>query len=140
MVGLNAHTIGGVIRAGDPILSLVPEDDVLIIDARVKPDDIERVYRGQAAQVRLSGLSQRSTPILKAEVLTISPDRLTDQATGEPYFAARVMIPEDQIALLEGVELVPGMPAEVLIETGEQSALGYMLDPILASFRKAFRD
>jgi HlyD family type I secretion membrane fusion protein len=140
VVGLNAHTIGGVIRAGDPILSLVPEDDVLIIDARVKPDDIERVYRGQSAQVRLSGLSQRSTPILKAEVMTISPDRLTDQATGEPYFAARVMIPEDQIALLEGVELVPGMPAEVLIETGEQSALGYMLDPILASFRKAFRD
>ncbi len=140
VVGLNAHTVGGVIRAGDPILSLVPEDDVLIIDARVKPDDIERVYRGQSAQVRLSGLSQRSTPILKAEVLTVSPDRLTDQATGEPYFAARVMIPEDQLALLEGVELVPGMPAEVLIETGEQSALGYMLDPILASFRKAFRD
>lgn len=140
VVGLNAHTVGGVIRAGDPILSLVPEDDILIIDARVKPDDIERVYRGQSAQVRLSGLSQRSTPILKAEVLTVSPDRLTDQATGEPYFAARVMIPEDQLALLEGVELVPGMPAEVLIETGEQSALGYMLDPILASFRKAFRD
>jgi HlyD family type I secretion membrane fusion protein len=140
VVGLNAHTIGGVIRAGDPILSIVPEDDVLIIDARVKPEDIERVYRGQPAQVRLSGLSQRSTPILKAEVLTVSPDRLTDQATGEPYFAARVMIPEDQIALLEGVELVPGMPAEVLIETGEQSALYYMIDPLLSSFRKAFRD
>ena len=73
-------------------------------------------------------------------MLTVSPDRLSDPATGEPYFAARVMIPEDQLALLGDVDLVPGMPAEVLIETGEQSALAYLMEPILASLRTAFRD
>lgn len=141
VINLAVHTVGGVVRPGEAILSIVPVDDRLVIDARVKPDDRERVAAGQPAQVRLSGLSQRSTPVLLGEVLTISADRLTDNQTGEAFYQARVVIPEDQLDRLDSsVSLVAGMPADVMIETGERTALGYLLAPITDSLRTAFRD
>lgn len=141
VLGLAAYTIGGVIKPGADILNIVPYNDQLVIQARVTPDDRDRVSIGQSAQVRLSGLSLRSTPILMGEVVTISGDRLTDKQTGEAYYDARVIIPEEQLALLEDLaELVPGMPAEVMIETGERSALGYILSPLTDSLDRAFKD
>ena len=119
----------------------MPGNDQLVIQARVSPDDRERVSVGQSAQVRLSGLSRRSTPVLLGEVVTISGDRLTDRQSGEAYYEARVIIPEEQLALLEDTaELVPGMPAEVMIETGERSALGYILSPLTDSLDRAFKE
>ena len=116
-------------------------DPDLVIMARVTPDDRDRVSVGQAAQVRLSGLSRRSTPVLLGEVVTISGDRLTDRQSGEAYYDARIIIPEEQLGLLEDTaELVPGMPAEVMIETGERSALGYILSPLTDSLDRAFRE
>jgi len=141
VLGLAAFTVGGVIKPGEDILNIVPDNDQLVIEARVKPDDRDRVTPGQSAQVRLSGLSQKSTPILLGELVTISADRLTDQQSGEAYYAARIIIPEEQIGLLDtSVELVPGMPAEVMIETSERTALGYILSPITDSLDKAFND
>lgn len=141
VINLAVHTLGGVVKPGENILSIVPDGDELVIDARVKPDDRERVTAGQSAQVRLSGLSMRTTPMLLGEVKTISADRLTDSQTGEAYYQARIVIPEEQLARLDpSIELVPGMPAEVMIETGERSALGYMLAPITDSLKTAFRD
>lgn len=141
VLGLAAYTVGGVIKPGEDILNIVPLNDDLVIVARVTPDDRERVSVGQSAQVRLSGLSRRSTPILLGEVVTISGDRLTDRQSGEAYYDARIIIPEEQLALLEDTaELVPGMPAEVMIETGERSALGYILSPITDSLDRAFKE
>lgn len=141
VLGLAAYTVGGVIKPGEDILNIVPLNDELVIVARVTPDDRERVSVGQSAQVRLSGLSRRSTPVLLGEVVTISGDRLTDRQSGEAYYDARVIIPEEQLALLEDTaELVPGMPAEVMIETGERSALGYILSPLTDSLDRAFKE
>jgi len=141
VINLAAHTVGGVVRSGEAILSIVPIDDQLVIDARVKPDDRERVAPGQSAQVRLSGLSQRTTPVLLGEVLTVSADRLTDSNTGEAFYQARVVIPEEQLARLDpSVVLYAGMPADVMIETGQRTALGYMLAPITDSLETAFKD
>ncbi len=141
VLGLAAYTVGGVIKSGDDILNIVPLNDNLVIVARVTPDDRDRVSVGQSAQVRLTGLSRRSTPVLLGEVITISGDRLTDRQSGEAYYEARVIIPEEQLSLLEDTaELVPGMPAEVMIETGERSALGYILSPLTDSMDRAFRE
>jgi len=141
VLGLSAFTVGGVIKSGEDILNIVPENDQLVIQARVTPDDRERFSVGQSAQVRLSGLSRRSTPVLLGEVVTISGDRLTDRQSGEAYYEARVIIPEEQLGLLEDTaELVPGMPAEVMIETGERSALGYILSPLTDSLDRAFKE
>ncbi|MEM7122543.1 MAG: HlyD family type I secretion periplasmic adaptor subunit [Pseudomonadota bacterium] len=140
VLGLNAHTVGGVISPGDDIMNIVPEGDPLIIEARVQPNDIENVITGQTAEVRFSGLSQRDTPTLNGQVLTISADRLTDQQRGEDYYEARVIIPQDEIERLNDVELVPGMPAEVMILTGERTALNYLLEPIQAGLNRSFRE
>lgn len=141
VLGLAAYTVGGVIKPGEDILNIVPENDQLVIQCRVTPDDRERVSVGQSAQVRLTGLSRRSTPVLLGEVVTISGDRLTDRQSGEPYYDARVIIPEEQLALIEdSAELVPGMPADVMIETGERSALGYILSPLTDSLDRAFKE
>lgn len=141
VLGLSAFTVGGVIKSGADILNIVPENDQLVIQARVSPDDHERVSVGQSAQVRLTGLSRRSTPVLLGEVVTISGDRLTDRQSGEAYYEARIIIPEEQLGLLEDTaELVPGMPAEVMIETGARSALGYILSPLTDSLDRAFKE
>ncbi len=140
VLGLSAHTVGGVISPGDPIMNIVPKDDPLIIKARVRPNDIENISLGQDAEVRFSGLSQRSTPILDGSVVGLSADRLTDQQSGEVYYEARVMIPQTEIDKLGNVDLMPGMPAEVMILTGERTALAYMLDPIIVGFGRAFKE
>lgn len=140
VLGLNAHTVGGVISPGDDIMNIVPEGDPLIIEARVQPNDIENVVTGQTAEVRFSGLSQRDTPTLNGQVLTISADRLTDQQRGEDFYEARVIIPQNEIERLNDVELVPGMPAEVMILTGERTALNYLLEPIQAGLNRSFRE
>jgi HlyD family secretion protein/epimerase transport system membrane fusion protein len=140
VLGMSAHTVGGVIGPGDPIMNIVPEDDPLIIKARVRPNDIENVTMGQDAEVRFSGLSQRRTPILHGSVIGLSADRLTDPQTGETYYEARVMIPQDELDKLNDVHLVPGMPAEVMIQTGARTAFAYMIDPILVGFGRAFKE
>ena len=140
VLGMSAHTVGGVIGPGDPIMNIVPEDDPLIIKARVRPNDIENITIGQDAEVRFSGLSQRKTPILSGSVIGLSADRLTDQQSGEFYYEARVMIPQDEIDKLGDVHLVPGMPAEVMILTGESTALAYLLDPLIIGFSRAFKE
>ncbi len=140
VLGLNTHTVGGVIAPGDDIMHIVPHDDPLIIEARVRPDDIENVVIGQSAEVRMSGLSQRNTPTLEGQLLTVSADLLDDPRSGESYYEARIVIPPEQIARLDDVDLVPGMPAEVMILTGERTALAYLFDPISAGLNRAFRE
>lgn len=140
IVGLRFKTPGGVVRAGDMLLELVPSNDELIIDARVNPLDINHVRAGQKAQVHLLPYQQRHMPIIEGNVLSVSADAITDQRTGESYFEAKVMIPRETLATVApDVELQPGMPADVMIVTGERSALRYIIEPIERSFRRSFR-
>ena len=134
-------TTGGVIRPGEPILDIVPQEEDLLIDAQVSPIDIDAVEEGMLAQVVLSAYSQRNLPRIEGRVRSISADRLIDEATGLPYFLARVEVDPSQFEGLETeIVLSPGMPAEVFILTGERTAFEYIMDPWLQSFRRAFRE
>ena len=130
VVSLAAFTIGGVIKAGEPILEVVPANETLTLDARVQPTDIDVVHPGQTAQVHLTAYKQRRTPTIDATVINVSADRLTDPKTGEAYFLARVQPQPGALEHLDHVDLYPGMPAEVLIATGKRRAIDYFLAPL----------
>lgn len=136
--GMQVHTIGGVIGPGQIIAEIVPQGDELVIEAKVSPADIDRVEAGQEVTVRLSSLSTRSVPTLYGHVLGLSADTLTDQATGVPYFLARVTLTPESLADLGEVVLVPGMPAEVLINTGARTFLEYALKPLSNVMARSF--
>ncbi|WP_207481385.1 HlyD family type I secretion periplasmic adaptor subunit [Arenibaculum pallidiluteum] len=134
-------TSGGVIRAGDPIMDVVPADAELVIDAQVSPMDIDDVHVGLEAHVVLSAFKQRNLPRLTGTVRDVTADRLTDQRTGQPYFLARVVVPREEMArLAPGLAMTPGMPAEVMIATGERTMLDYLVQPFLDSLRRSFRE
>lgn len=140
VLSLSIHTIGGVISPGEPLMEIVPADDPLVLAARILPQDIDKVVPGLPADVRFSAFSQRTTPLVKGKVKKISADLLTDPVTGQPYYRAIISISPEEMARLEGLELVPGMPAETFIATGERTAISYLVKPLADSFRRAFRE
>lgn len=135
---LAAHTLGGVIRAGDAIMEIVPDSDDLQIEARLQPNDIDQVRTGQQAYVRFSAFNQRTTPQLAGQVAYVSPDISHDQQTNAPYFTVRVMLPEDERRRLAGLQLVSGMPAEVFMQTGSRTMFSYLFKPIFDQLQRAF--
>ena len=135
---LSAHTIGGVIRAGDPIMEVVPDSDDLQIEARLQPNDIDQVRTGQKTFVRFSAFNQRVTPQLTGVVSYVSADTSHDQQTNAPYFTVRVALSEDERRRLAGLQLVPGMPAEVFMQTGSRTMMSYLLKPITDQMQRAF--
>ena len=143
---LRMHTPGGVVKPGDALLDLVPQADKMIIQAHVRPEDMDLVRPGLPALVQLLAYKQRRTPPLDGKVIYVSADRLVDEHTpagmtpGQPYFLAKIAIDEDAITRLPDVGLVPGMPAEAMIKTGKTTVALYALAPILDSFHKAFRE
>jgi HlyD family type I secretion membrane fusion protein len=140
IVDLKVHTVGGVIAPGEKILDIVPQDDKLIVEAKVQPQDIDVVRAGLEARVRLSAYKTRTVPPVSGVVRHISADRFTDERTGQSYYLARIEIDEKELTPLQGVELYPGMPTEVLIVTGERTLLSYLFAPITESFNRAFRE
>ena len=135
---LTAHTIGGVIRAGDTIMEIVPDTDDLQIEARLQPTDIDHVHNGQQAFVRFSAFNQRTTPQLTGTVAYVSADISHDQQTNASFFTVRVVLSEDERRRLAGQQLVPGMPAEVFMQTGSRTMMSYMFKPIVDQMRRAF--
>ena len=135
---LSVHSIGGVIRAGDTIMEIVPDLDDLQIEARLPPNDIDQVRMGQSAFVRFSAFNQRVTPQVSGTVSYVSPDTSHDQQTNTSYFTVRVSLPEDERRRLAGLQLVPGMPAEVFMQTGSRTMMSYLLKPIADQMRRAF--
>lgn len=142
VVGMTVHTVGGVIRGGDPIMEVVPSDQEYTIQARVQPQDIDRVAVGQIADVRLSAFNQQTADIIEGELVGLSADALEDKKSEERYYEAKVKLTETGRQTMEnqGMYLLPGMPAEVMIKTGERTALQYLLDPITRMFERAFRE
>jgi HlyD family secretion protein len=135
---LSAHTIGGVIRAGDTIMEVVPDLDDLQIEARLQPNDIDQVRMGQKAFIRFSAFNQRTTPQLDGVVSYVSADTSRDQQTNAAYFTVRVTLPEEQRRRLDGRQLVSGMPAEVFMQTGSRTMMSYLLKPITDQLQRAF--
>ncbi len=135
---LAAHTIGGVIRPGDTIMEIVPDTEDLQIEARLQPQDIDHVHPGQPAFVRFSAFNQRTTPQLTGSVSYVSADTSHDQQTSAPYFTVRVVLPDEERRRLAGQQLVPGMPAEVFMQTGSRTMMSYLFKPIADQMRRAF--
>jgi HlyD family secretion protein len=141
VLNLRSETVGGIVRPGEPILDIVPAEDVLVIEARLSPNDIDVVTVGQTARVHLTPYSARNMPPLEGRLVRISPDAMIDEATRESYFELRIEVdPATLDRLVADVDMTPGMPAEVFILTGEQSLFSYIAAPVTRSFRKAFRE
>ena len=134
------HTVGGVVGPGETIMQIVPRGDALIIEARVAPQDVDQVFVDQPAVVRFSAFDQRSTPELQAHVFTVSADVTTDANTLQSYYVVRLRLDEGEAARLHGKALIPGMPAEVFMETGERSAMSYFVKPLKDQAMRVFRE
>lgn len=134
------HTVGGVITAGDTIMLIVPESDNLSVEAKVNPQDIDQLKIGQKTLLRLSAFNQRTTPELNGTVSRISPDTTTDQRTGQSYYTIRVSMPPEEVARLGDVKLIPGMPVEAFVQTGERTMLSYLAKPLSDQLMRAFRE
>jgi HlyD family secretion protein len=133
------HTVGGVITAGDPIMLIVPETDNLTVEAKVAPQDIDQVKIGQIALLRLSAFNQQATPEINGSVTRISADASSDQRTGMTYYTIRIAMPPEEVAKLGEVTIIPGMPVEAFVQTGERTMLSYFLKPLSDQLKRAFR-
>ena len=140
VVRMHANTVGGVIRAGEPIVEIVPGDAANIVEARIGPNDADAVHVGQAARLRLVALNTRTTPEVPAIVEYVSADRIVDPVTGEPYYTARLSADEAFIAEKEIPALQTGTPVEAMIVTEDRTFLAYLLRPITDSMARAFRE
>ena len=138
-VDLQVFTSGAVIRPGDRLLDVVPDSEKLVIEARVTPTDIDIVRAGLEPQVSLSAFNQRVTPTLEGTVTWVSADRLTDASSGEEYYTARIDLKDQNDPRLNGLKLLPGMPAEVLIRTGERTLIQYLISPVEQSISRSLR-
>ncbi|MEM9247411.1 MAG: HlyD family type I secretion periplasmic adaptor subunit [Pseudomonadota bacterium] len=138
VVEMTAFTTGGVIRPGVPILDIVPENQPLLVEARINTADIEKIYIGQASRIRLSAFDYADVPEVEGHIVGISADSLEDERTGQHYYLARVHLGEDQPADIAALDLVPGMPADLFVNTGERTMLSYLTQPINERLARTF--
>ena len=132
---------GAIVAPGEPIMTIVPISDRLILEARVSTDKRDKIFLSQPTRVRFRAFNQRTTPELNGEVVSISADRKIDDVNGFPYYGVEILLTDDERARLgEENELVPGMPAEIYIQTEGRSPLNYMIKPILDNFEPAFKE
>ena len=135
------HTVGGVITAGDAIMMIVPQADDLSVEAKVNPQDIDKLQIGQKTLLRLSAFNQRTTPELNGKVTRVSADVTTDQRTGQSYYTIRVSMPPEEVARLGSEnKLIPGMPVEAFVQTGDRTLFSYLLKPLSDQLMRSFRE
>ncbi len=139
VVGLQVHTIGGVVAAGEPLLDVVPSGEELVVQASVDPRDIEQVHAGLPAHVELTAFNRRVRTPIEGVVRTVSADALNDPLTGASFYLARVELQPDSLQA-QPVALQPGMAADVMIRTGARTPLEYLLEPITRSLGRALRE
>lgn len=143
VVGMEAHTVGGVIRPGDRIMDIVPEGDVLIVEAQLPVNLIDKVRVGQLANMHLQiVLSGGAQPAIEGRVAQISADRLTEPRTGNPYYSARIQITENGEAelLRHKIQAQPGMQVDVVIVTGARTVLQYLLKPLMSRVNAGMKE
>ncbi len=134
------HTVGGVIPPGDTLMVIVPNADKLSVEAKVNPQDIDKILLGQKAALRFSAFDVRTTPEIYGSVSRISADTTTDQRSGYSYYTIRISLPRDQLARLGNLKLVPGMPVETFIQTGDRTVVSYLMKPLSDQVARAFRE
>jgi HlyD family secretion protein len=135
---LGIHTIGGIVSPADPVMLIVPESDLLSVEAKISPQDIDQLYLGQATSLRFSAFNQRTTPEIQGAISRISADVSSDQRTGQNFYTARIAIPADELVRLGNVKVLPGMPAEIFARTYDRSVLSYFTKPLTDQIVRAF--
>jgi HlyD family secretion protein len=134
------HTVGGVITAGDVIMLIVPDADQLSVESRVNPQDIDQIQIGQDSMLRFSALNQRTTPEIFGKVTRIAADATTDQRTGQTYYTIRIGMSPQEIVRLGDVRLLPGMPVEAFVQTGDRTMISYLTKPLRDQLMRMFRE
>jgi epimerase transport system membrane fusion protein len=143
VLGLSVHTLGAVVRPGERLLDIVPQNAKLVVEAQISPQDIDQVRIGQLAEVRFPAFKRRDLPRIDGWLISVSADRLMDDTEGRkvPYYLARVEITSESLQAITNAKLglLPGMPAEVLVNTGERTFLQYLMAPLSDTVARSFR-
>ena len=137
---LAVHTIGGVITPGESVMLIVPDNDALAVESRIRPSDINQVYLGQAVVLRFSSLSQRTTPEIDGTISLVSADLTQDEHAATSFYTIRIALSKKQIERLGGVKLLPGMPVEGFIQTQPRTVMSFLVKPMRDQIEKAFRE
>jgi HlyD family secretion protein len=137
---MTVHTVGGLVVPSEPAMLIVPDADSLAVEVRIQPQEIDNVHFDQEAVLRFPAFNQRVTPEIEGLVTRISADVSQDVKTGLSYYTARIRVSEEQRNRLGKVRLVPGMPVEAYIQTGERSVLSYLVKPLADQIAKAWRE
>jgi HlyD family type I secretion membrane fusion protein len=140
VVGQRVFTPGAVVGPREVLMEIVPEDQNLIVEARIRPEDINHVRPGSAAEVRLTAYQQRTTPLVAGSVNYVSADRMTDTQTGAPYYVVQIDVPPDALEIAGNLRMQAGMPAEVYIRTDSRTAFDYLVAPVTAYLRRGMRE
>lgn len=140
VVNLRMVTLGGVIAPGQPILDIVPANEMIVVVARLKANDVDVVYKNLPAEIRLTPYKARTMPMLHGIVREVSPDATYDDKTNTLYYETQIVLSASELKKLKDVRLVSGMPAEVFINLGSRSLFQYLMQPAIHSFHRAFRE
>lgn len=142
VMGLQINTTGAVLRPGTPILDIVPTGAALLVEAHISPADVDTVHTGQLADVRFTGFKATTTPVIEGKLVYLAGDRLVDQHTGLPYFNSHIQLTAAGVSKLQqlGLQIQPGIPAEVIVKTGERTLLQYIVQPLGNVLARTFRE
>lgn len=137
---LAIFTIGGVIGPGGQVLQIIPQDEGFEVEANVEPQFVDELFPGQDAILRFSAFNNRTTPEIKTSLKAISPNVSVDDQTGLTFYKINLTISDKQLEELDGQTLVPGMPVEIFIKTGDRTALNYLTKPLIDQIYRTFRE
>lgn len=137
---LGVHTIGGVINPGEQIMLVVPDRDTLAIEVKIAPQQIDQVHVGQIAALRFAAFNQQTTPEIEGTVRFVSADLTQDQRTGTSHYTVHIVPSSEEVARLGDVKIVPGMPVDAYIQTGDRTALSYLIKPLVEQASRAFKE
>jgi HlyD family secretion protein len=140
VLGMRVFNVGAVVKPGDTVMELLPSRDRLVANVKLSPNDIDVVYPGLEAQVRLPAFKQRLVPFVVGRVTFVASDVTADEQTKSNYYKVQILIDRDQLARLPNVHLTPGMPVEAMVQLGERSFFRYITQPIRDSFHRAFHE
>jgi HlyD family secretion protein len=137
---LKVFTVGQVLRAAETLLEIVPDEEPLVVNAQFSPNDIDTVYGGQQAEIRFPAFHSREIPLMMGRIQSISHDRLMDEQSRQFYFLGVISLDRSDIPEEYRPRIRPGMPAEVVVASGERTVLSYIISPLSESLRKSFRE
>jgi epimerase transport system membrane fusion protein len=142
VVGLNLHTVGAIIRAGEPILEIIPDNSKLLVIAQVQTTDIDKVKNGLLADIMFSAFNLKQVNVIQGEVIHVSADSFVDEVSGMPYYEAKIEVNKEGMQTLDenGFVLVSGMPAQVMIKLGDRTALSYLVKPFQEMLGRSFNE